>query len=84
MYNLFILSTWVTKQFTETKTNIKIKAATFKGCHLKLAFKVRLWSRENNIFSVFLPFVEDSDKLVYCTFLCLFRFVTTQRYSFLQ
>ena len=53
MYNLFILSTWVTKQFTETKTNIKIKAATFKGCHLKLAFKVRLWSRENNFLSFF-------------------------------
>ena len=42
-----------------------------------LAFKVGLSSRENNNFSVFLPFVEDSDKLVYCTFLCLFQFVTT-------
>ena len=51
------------KQFSETKTNIKsriverirkgifkiikIKAATFKVCHLKLAFKVGLSSRQN-------------------------------------
>ena len=55
---------------------MKIKAATFKGCHLKLAFKVGLSSRENN-FSVFLPFVENSDKLFYCTCLCPLRFVAT-------
>ena len=45
--------------------------------HLKLTFKVGSSGSENNNFPVFFPFVEDSDKLVYCAFLWPFRFVTT-------
>ena len=37
--------------------------------HLKLTFKFGSSGSENNNFSVFFPFVEDSDKLVYCAFL---------------
>ena len=44
---------------------MKIKAATFKGFHLKLALKVGLSSRENYNFSVFLKFIENFDKVLY-------------------
>ena len=79
MSGAFYCSEIQPQRFTADKSScfqIKIKTATFKGCHLKLAFKVGLWSRENDNFSVFVLFFEDSDKVVYCTFLCPFRFVT--------
>ena len=64
---------------------IKIFIFILKSKLLLSKVVIGLSSRENDNFSVFLPFVEDSDKLVYCTFYAHFDLLQlSQRYSFLK